>query len=406
MIRKRQTGIIQIEGDDSGKCLQRKADGSMLIQPLKDHAIQFTEGVIPARNIFDMMTPAMNLLLEDIAPSSMLQQELLAEWIPAQKNILDPDSSEYMGYGVWTYYPSKNHLVRFAPEKWHKAALTVRNSSLLSPIGKPHAWREGREILSGAVLAVAGASVGSNIFHSSAMLLRPRAMKTADAKNYQVNNANRVRLSYSELARNKAQVVAEQLQTIDPFTEVYVYPDGVNAGSMTGFLDGNRETGEPAATIVVEETDDPNAKIALREQCRKRGIPVVMLGDLGGVVQIEVRRYDRDSTLGLAYGMPDETLYEVKRRWDADVCNRNLLLEVFYALIGREGVCMDERFKEILFQEVPVEFSGLPQLGSTAALGGGLAAWVVVQIVLGGKVAERMYFNPLTQNLISKGRML
>ncbi len=99
-------------------------------------------------------------------------------------------------------------------------------------------------------MAVAGCSVGSSVIHSVIMDLRPKNIKIADKSVYKMENINRVRLSYYEMVRsqsqrssavdmslkNKAKVVADQLYSIDPFLNVFVYDEGINAENIKEFL--------------------------------------------------------------------------------------------------------------------------------------------------------------------------
>lgn len=406
MIKNYFSGNIQFEGDSILACLKRLPDGSIYIHPDSETNSLFPSVTIPENVIFDLLQPTMFALLEDITPGSPLMHEFLPEWNLFQELIAAPESEAYFTFGTWVYYPKQQHLVHFASQKWHKTALLVRNSSLLAPAGHPHNWVAGKKLLEENVLAVAGASVGSTIFHTVAMMHRPAVMKIADSKDYLINNANRIRLNYTEFNQNKAQVIAAQVQSVDPFSDIYTYSNGIDRQSLTTFLGGNPATGEPAATMVVEETDDPEAKLIIREEARKQRIPLVMVTDIGSAAQVDVRRFDKKHDLSLCYNYSDEKLYQVKQAWDLDAGDRNRLLDCIYAFSGKEESLSVQDIRQVVLQEIPVEFSGMPQLGATVSIAAGMAAWAITQIVLGFNVPERIHFNMKDQKLEIKGELL
>jgi tRNA A37 threonylcarbamoyladenosine dehydratase len=363
----------------------------------QDGILIFLEGKLETSiawsKVYDLLTPTMFGLLEDLIPGSSLFEEFYPEWLNFETILQNhtfpiPDPS----YGEWVYYPRRQHLVRFAPRHWHKISILIRNSSLLYPKDQIHQWREAREKLDQMVLAVAGASVGSQMLHVSNMLMRPSAIKIADAKNYQLNNSNRVRLSYQEFGRNKAEVVGEQLLDNNPFTPVFIYSEGVHANNIKTFVGGS--TAEPKATLLIEETDDVDMKILLREEARRQRIPVVMVTDIGRAAQVDVRRFDLDPNCSLVVGMSDDQLYGCKEKCEKDSGSRQSFLEMAFAMSGEKSIYNIKDFKDILLQEVPPEFAGIPQLGSAAAMAAGLAAWYISRIVLGYSVPERVLLDP------------
>ncbi len=377
---------------ETRQCLQIDEDGSARFTPLYAPKFSFDEARVPPDHLYDIVVPTMYGLLEDLTPGSPSMDAFLAEWSKVEQILVDPEKPEHRAYGQWAYYPRRNDLVRFAPARWHRLALVVRNATLLAPQGTSHDWEAGRARLDKAVIAVAGCSVGSAILHRAVMLLRPRGVKIADAKDYQLNNGNRVRLGYADLSRNKANVCAEQLHEADPFLGVWVYGQGIDEESAEVFVQG--EAGEPAADLVVEETDDPDVKLLLRERARAAGVPVLMVTDAGSAAQVDVRRFDVDPHLSLALGVSDEELYELRAACDREPGDRDRWLDFALAISGRDCLDLLPTFREVLFRDVPAPFSGFPQLASAAGIAGGAAAWAIAQVLLGYQVWERVLIEP------------
>lgn len=348
---------------------------------------------IPWNCVFDLLAPTMFGLLEDLIPGTPLQEEFQAEWNTFEIILQDskfriPDPS----YGEWVFYPKKSHLVRTAPRRWHRISQLIRNSTLIYEKGSEHDWKQARVKLDQMVLAVAGASVGSQMLHVTNMMLRPPSIKIADAKSYQLNNSNRVRLAYHEFGRNKAEVVANQLLENDPFVQVFPYSEGIHQNNISSFINGSDT--EPKATVVIEETDDIDVKVLIREEARKQRIPVVMVTDIGRAAQVDVRRFDLDGNLTLVVGISDDELYSRKKVFDADPGSRNNFFDLVFAMSGKESIYSIEDFRKVVFQEVVPSFAGIPQLGSAAAMAAGLSAWIISRIVLGYSTPERILLDP------------
>lgn len=382
------------------ECLSFQPDGSVTFRPAAAHALPRERYDIAADHVIDLLTPTMFGLLEDLTPGSPAMTEFLPEWDRVQQLLENPHACPPENYGEWVFYAADGHLARFAPRRWHRLAMTVRNATLLSPHGQPHGWEAGRRVLDEAVIAVAGCSVGSNVLHSTALLLRPKHVKVADSKRYNLNNANRVRLTYRDLNRNKALVCAEQLASIDPFIGTSVFDNGIDADNVDRFVTQGED--EPLTTLVVEETDDPVTKLLLREAARRARVPLVMVTDIATTMTVDVRRFDLSPTLSLVPGLPDA---EVRRRvadYEKDP-SRERMIAVAAAFSGHDELFSVPAFKDIIERRVEVPFAGVPQLGSTAAMAGGAAATTIARILLGDSVPERLLIDPVNAKITQRG---
>lgn len=380
--------------------LTSRSDGTMVWEGgLRRSRKKFSK-----EHVFDLALPAMYGLFDDLIPGAELTEQFLEEWECFQKAYSSPDSN--IQYGIWFYYPLGKHLVRFAPTFWHRLALLTRTSTLLRDSALQKTWQEVRHIFDRAVIAIAGCSVGNNAAHAVAGDLRPLHIKLADQKDFHIPNANRVRLGYGDFGRNKALVTAEQLHAVDPFLRISDFQEGIHSGNIADFVGGNKDLEEPPASVVIEETDDPDIKIFIRKAARSWGVPVIMVSDLGSAVQLDIRRFDKDRTLSLAAcGMSDEELYDRRDSWQRDLANRDLFYEFAFALIGKNYRHVEE-FRRIIFQEDPPFFASVPQLGSTAMMAGGVAAEAVGRLLLGFPMPERMFINKHTGHTILEGERL
>jgi|SRR3989344_210364 len=361
-------------------------------------------GRIGRNRIIDLVPATIYGLLDDLVPGSELSNKFSSEFERFSLIQTESDSEENLSYGNWVYFPRDDKLVRFAEKYWHRIALLVRNSTLIADPEMKMSWFQIRERFDNAVIAVAGCSLGNNVAHAVARDLRPLKMKVADHKDYQLTNANRVHLTYDDLNRNKAIVTAEQLNSLDPFMDVSVFSEGVHEGNIDLFVNGDGGS-ESSATVILEETDDPDMKIFIRENARKSGIPVVMVSDVGSAAQVDIRRFDLDRSASLAPLVSDADLYQKRDEWRRDLANRKKFYEFAFSLIGNHYNLSPE-FRQIVLKENLPMFGGVPQLGSTAMMAGGIAGEVTARLLLGFKLPERMFMIKYNGQVVIEGETL
>lgn len=335
-----------------------------------------------------------------------LRDEFNIEWENYSQKLIEIEGG-YLNYGYYAYYAERNELVRFCPPFWHHIVSVASSSKLLADQKNSLTWMQIRNLFENTTIAVAGCSVGSNIIHSVIMDMRPKNIKIADKSVYKMENINRVRLSYSEMVKsqaertspmdlslkNKAKVIAGQLYSIDPFLNVYAYDEGVDQKNIESFL-GDVD-GEPKTDIVVEEVDDPRIKIFIRQEARKRGLPVVMVTDIGSAVQLDVMRYDQDKNLPLSFGVSDEDLIAKMQKVYDEGGSKKAFFEFVDALIGTDY--RQDELNEIIEERVEIPTSTIiPQLGSTVAMAGGIAAECIARVRLGYDYPARVIINKHT----------
>ena len=372
--------------------------------------------VIPPEKQFDLTQATIFGLNERLTMSATspiidkngktLRDEFNLEWEKYTQKLFEIKGN-YFDYGFYAYYAERNELVRYCPPFWHHVVSVASSSKLLADPKNSLSWAQIRNLFENTTIAVAGCSVGSNIIHNALMDLRPKNIKIADKSVYKMENINRVRLSYAEMVKsqaertsvadlslkNKAKVIAGQLYAIDPFLNVYIYDEGVDEKNIDSFL--GQFGDEPKTDVVVEEVDDPRIKILIRQEARKRGLPVVMVTDIGSAVQLDVLRYDKDKNLSLSYGISDEELISKMEKVYTEAGNRKAFFEFVDALIGtdyRQG-----ELNEIIEQRVEIPTSTIiPQLGSTVAMAGAIAAECIARIKLGFDYPSRAIINKQT----------
>lgn len=375
--------------------------GEMLIPP--SHQYSLLEATLFGLN--ERLTQASTSPVMDESGAT-LRDLFNEEWEKYNEAIMTSETLA-VPYGVYVYYAEKNDLVTYAPAFWHKIVSVATSSKLIADSEKKLSWKQIREVLEKTTVAVAGCSVGSNVAHMVVMDMRPNAIKLADKSLYKMENINRVRLQYNEIVKsnaergesfglplqNKAETTARQIYGIDPFLDIHVYPEGVHEGNIEQFLSGGES--EPAADILVEEVDDPRVKLFLRQQARERKIPLIMVTDIGSCVQLDVVRFDLEPNTPFTFGTTDEALQAATDAVYTDAGNKKVFFDFVDTLIGKDY--RTDELLEILEGRCEIPTSTIiPQLGSTAAMAGAIAAETIARIRLGQTYPSRMIFNKKT----------
>lgn len=307
-------------------------------------------------------------------------------------------------YGSYVIDAARGDLYLVAPETWHRLALVTSNSMLLVDPEAQLSWREVRRRLEGAVIGFAGVSVGGNVLEGWLREARPKQAKLADPDWVELTNFNRgERMSIrhvvaSRAARfdprnpyetprvSKAQYIAYEQQLVDPYLTLWVYDEGITSSNMDRFLLGDGGDGpEPRIDVLVEETDDPEIKLAIREACRRHGIDVLMLSDFGHRVHGMWNPFASRPQAPLGLAADDNWLTTTVAQ--AKAGDRSKI----FAFV--EGLCGpgygDERTIAFASGKGEHPTSSLPQSGATAMASGAIGGKELALHVLGHDLSRR-----------------
>lgn len=302
---------------------------------------------------------------------------------------LEPD------YGTYVVDHTHGDLYLVAPERWHRLALVTSNSKLLTDPNGLLSWAEIRARLERAVVGFAGVSVGGNLLEGWLREARPRRVKVADPDWVELTNLNRgerMSLRHVVAPRSarfdpanpydvprvaKAEYIAYEQQLVDPYLDVDVYGEGITRENVDRFFTGG--DGEPPIDILVEEMDNLDLKVLVRQVARERGVDVIMLSDFGHQAHLMWQPYSERGGAPLGLRTDDTSLLraldETKRGSRAQVfefvgklCGADFASDQFAAWIAGEG-------------EQPT--GSLPQSGATAMASGAIGGKEIALRVLG-----------------------
>lgn len=284
--------------------------------------------------------------------------------------------------GVWVYYPWSRRLVHLVSEGEFLELRTNRNRYKITPDEQARLRR--------ATIGVVGLSVGL----ASAVTLAQEGIggrfRLADFDIVGATNLNRLRCSVADLGTLKTVVAARQIFELDPFVEVELFSDGVSDDRVEQFLTDGGEI-----DLLVEECDDLEMKLVLREHARAQRIPVVMETSDGGMLDIE--RFDLEPARELFHGLVPGL--DARRLRGLPIREK---LPYILRILGIDR--LSTRAAGSLL-EVKETASTWPQLASAVALGGALVTDAARRILLDElRVSGRFYVE--LDELVRAGRQV
>lgn len=264
-------------------------------------------------------------------------------------------------FGNWFYFPWNNTLVHYLPQKLHQELRTARNKNLIT--------EEEQNKLFNFKVGVAGLSVGSHAVSTIVMMGMANNIKIADGDSISGSNLNRIRLDFTMIGMKKCDFISHFIYQVNPYANIEVYQDGINASNLKGFLNKPFKL-----DVLVDELDNLEMKIRMRLEARKLRIPVIMATDNGDNVIVDVERYDQSKAIKLFNGVIDENDFKNFQQISPKELPR-LALQI----AGRD-FAVAPVLESLL--EVGKSLYSWPQLGSAATLSGVAIAYVVKRLAL------------------------
>ncbi len=250
--------------------------------------------------------------------------------------------------------------------------------------------------LKNTTVAFFGLSVGSHAALTWMMESKADIIKISDPDIISPSNLNRLRLGWDTIGKYKVDVLAKQLADINPLSNIITFNDK-SADAIQKII-----TIDPLVNIIVDEMDDLECKVRVRQIAREKRIPVLMATDVGDNVFLDIERYDIE---------PLPKLFNGRIKNIEEVDFKTLSLPKFFELI-KEIVGMENNSEKMLSSLLSIgkTIKTQPQLASAATISGGVIATAIKKIVLGEDVKSGRYYinldQLLDQSYISEKRVL
>jgi molybdopterin/thiamine biosynthesis adenylyltransferase len=234
------------------------------------------------------------------------------------------------------------------------AQLTLRNKNLIA--------QEDQKRLAQSDFLIAGC--GSTGGATVEPLVRAGAVRLllAEPGEFDLNNLNRQRGNMQSLGRNKAEWLAEQARTINPYLEIGVQRQGITAENAT---DLTKRADLIIDAVDVTSLEGLRAKVALHEAAARAGCPTISAYDLA--YRQYVRIYDYRQNLAPLAGSA------------AKVRDSKTPMEALALLVPVHVIPVDMIAEITGLLEHPG--ASISQLGCTADLFGAIAVPLVIEVL-------------------------
>jgi ThiF family protein len=277
-------------------------------------------------------------------------------------------------HGRWVFYHWSNTLVHVLTDDEFQKVRTARNRNLIT--------EEEQKRFYASTIGIGGLSVGNSVALAIVLQGGSRKMRLADFDRLGLSNLNRIRAGVDALGLQKVKMTARQIYLLDPYAEIEIFPEGITDANIDSFFDG--------LDIVIDELDTIPVKLRIREEAKKRSIPVLMGADNGDNAILDIERYDTEDIKYFHGRLGDVTVKDLQGM-DKFAIGRTIT-----KMLGAENIT--ERMQGSLL-EMGKTIVSWPQLGGAALLNGVGIAYCARKVLTGGKVENNRAILSLDEKL-------
>lgn len=271
--------------------------------------------------------------------------------------------------GAWVLY-GNGVLIHTLNKDDYFELRTSRNVGLLT--------REELNIFRTSKIAIGGLSVGG-LCASTLAMEGVENFYITDFDKLAASNLNRINSSLSYVGVDKVDIVAQKIWDVDPF--ILVEKD--NRGFVESSINAMFNEGS-MPDVVIDAMDSMEAKISIREECKKFGIPLVWMIDMGdGLVQIGTERYDLDRNYPAFHGALAKNESKLGRPLN--------YLESCFSIFNNNR--LPHRMASSFMSACNNEGAGVSQLSGTVSIAAGAISKVVRRILLGQNVIPEFFVD-------------
>jgi len=268
-------------------------------------------------------------------------------------------------YGNWVYYPWNSTIVRLPESDDYYDLRTFRNRNLIT--------KDEQVILRSKKIAAFGLSVGSNVVDNLTLSGIGDEYLLSDPDRLSPINLNRIRLiGCTGLGLLKTTITGRRIAELDPYLTQQHFSNGYNSET-----DDILRRERPDA--IIEEVDNLEIKSKLRNIAKELGVPLIMVGDAGDKVILDIERHDLGQT-SIFNGKLSKREIELLTSGQASKRDQE---GIFMKLIGINNLSPRLIQSSMLRGQ---ELAGFPQLGTTAGVAGAVASVALREIFLGRDV--------------------
>lgn len=325
------------------------------------------------RDVVDNIGEIANGLFEMYNPS--LENDERARKTFTDRMLGERHEDRDLGAGIWVGFDWSRELVRYPNPEQYNEALSFRNRYLYTDTEDAH--------LMSQTVGVAGGSIGRHILNR---LLQNRVggeLILADFDHISLSNLNRLPGGSEQLRVGKVDAAAMEISQKNPFINLHLFKEGMNAASLQQIVALNPK-------LMIDAVDDfPNKARMRLELGEAHGINIAMATDVGesslvdwelwGDQSQETRLFGNRLTPYEVARMAAESELPAKERHYTNEHKGEFLMRI----IGKEH--FTPRIEQSL-GAIGTYLGGYPQLDSTAELGAVIVTRGARKLLLGGKM--------------------
>jgi molybdopterin/thiamine biosynthesis adenylyltransferase len=277
--------------------------------------------------------------------------------------------------GRWVYFPWISTIVHILEKEDFQSVRTARNRYLISD--------EEQKKFYEATIGIGGLSVGNSVALAIVLQGGAQKIRLADFDRLSLSNLNRIRAGVDALDLKKTELTARQIYLLNPYATIELFSDGLTEENLGTFMDG--------LDVVIDELDTISLKMRIREEAKKRHLPVIMGADNGDSAIIDIERYDLNPNLEHFHGRLGDV--------SADQLIRLTKIEIGKKIVMQlEAQNISERMQNS-FMQMGKSITSWPQLGGAALINGSAVAYCVRKICAGAKLEKNRAILSLDEKL-------
>ncbi len=272
--------------------------------------------------------------------------------------------------GEWFFFPWNGELHHYPDAGDYWDVRTSRHQNLVTQ-AEQRSERDRR-------ILIAGLSTGRVALNSLVQGGIGGEYIIADPDVQSLSNNSRTGGTYGDVGQSKVDLAAKYVSEFDPHVGVLPMRAGITPESLRML----EQSGE-LPQVIIEQVDDLQTKILIREFAKKNKIAVLTFTDVGEVALLDIERHDVDPKAKPFGGRLPRKLYDRLLNGTATDSEKGLGM---LAIVGWHNA--SPRMLSS-FLEAGKTLPGIAQLGRTTQRGAALAAKATEEILLGRKVASR-----------------
>ncbi|HEX9679028.1 MAG TPA: ThiF family adenylyltransferase [Candidatus Saccharimonadales bacterium] len=316
-----------------------------------------------------------NLIIKDLVQSGQLDElaKVLAPTaVKKTRTVLAAKYADEFASGTWVHTPWHNQISRIVDEVDYLSLMTNRNRELITKVEQTKLYN--------STIGIVGLSVGAGVAKALVRSGASQHIKIADFDSIEATNMNRLDVSFVEIGQTKLDSLCRQMLDVNPYIQIHQFGEGLKDENIDSFF-----SDEKKLDLIIDEIDDFQTKLKIRQKAREYSVPVMMMTSLGDNLLVDVERYDKDGQVLFngVFGQRSES--EIER-----IITNGSQQELAVILVDKKHV--PKRALGSL-GKIGHTLVGRPQLFSTVSVGAGLGVFLAKRLLLEILPSGRYFIN-------------